>query len=209
MRANQIILLLLLAVYIVGCDPRGGTSTSAPSTSPAAPSPLDESDSDADQAAELVKPSTSQPAIPAAVEIAGAEYDFPPVQLRLKSQEGRIIALLTSDDPPAAAEPDYTGNSIYMEFPLDIPESRTLAGAHWEGKATHSEREDEINGLYLKGQQIAIQPADVRVDVLGDVSPVKIGMTGTFLWFDDETATGRPVLLKAELTAVVKTDSRD
>lgn len=208
MPAKQTILLLLLAAYIVGCDPRAGTNTPAPSTRTTAPGPAEEKGENADDTAELIKKSTSKPAIPAMIEIGGAEYDFPPVELRLKSREGRVIAQLVSDDPPAAAEEDYTGNSIYLEFPLDIPENRSLAGAHWEQTSATSDRDEELNGVYLRGQQIAIQPAQFRIDALDDVSPVKLRMSGTFLWFDEQNA-GKPVELKAELMATVKLEPRE
>jgi hypothetical protein len=203
MRASHSI-IILAALCILGCDPRAGIApppATGPATAPAtAPSE--------DDPARLVRPATTQSAMPAAMEIDGDDYDFPPIAMSLRQQNDEILALLTTVDPPNATDPDYRGNTVYLEFPLQITQTRTLAGAFWEYKAPNADRdEDEIRGIYLQGRKFCLQPYDVRAEVVGDISPVVVKLSGTFMMFDDQTDKGREVKLDATITAAVKVES--
>jgi hypothetical protein len=204
MRASHSI-IILAALCILGCDPRAGIAP-PPSTAPAnAPTTaLAE-----DDPARLVRPATTQSAMPAAMEIDGDDYDFPPIAMSLRQQNDEILALLTTVDPPNANDPDYRGNTVYLEFPLQIPQTRTLAGAWWDYQAPNADRdEDEISGIYLQGRKFCLQPYEARAEVIGDISPVVVKLSGTFMMFDDQSEQGRPVKLDASITAAVKVESK-
>jgi hypothetical protein len=202
-RASPLI-IILAALCILGCDYRAGTApppaakapATAPATAPAEDDPL-----------RLVRPATTQSAMPVAMEIDGNDYDFPPVNMLLRQQNDEIVALLTTVDPPNATEPDYRGNTVYLEFPLQIPRTHTLAGATWEYQAPNADRdEDEIRGIYLQGRKFCLQPYAVHAQVVGDVSPVVLKLSGTFLMFDDQSEQARAVKLDTTITAAVKVE---
>ncbi len=204
MRASQSV-FILAALCILGCDPRVGIAPPPPATAPATAPAAAPSE---DDPARLVRPATTQSAMPAAMEIDGNDYDFPPITMLLHQQNDQILALLTTVDPPNATDPDYKGNTVYLEFPLQIPATRTLAGAWWEYLAPNADRdEDEIRGIYLQGRKFCLQPYEVRAEVVGDISPVVVRLSGTFMMFDDQSEQGRPVKLDATFTTAVKVES--
>src|SRR5688572_16156796 len=117
-----------------GCDrapaPQAGTS--------AAPSPMTPTN-----------PATTGPATTQAAErpttfltIDDTLVEFPAARVRLDNTDEGLVALLFSDDPPAALEEGYDGNSFYLQMPLDVADARELPGAQWVHRATSSDRED-------------------------------------------------------------------
>jgi hypothetical protein len=190
--------LPLLLTLILGCDRSGGA---LPSTRPGTTQP-----------APVVVPApatTRAAAEPVSMLIDGQPHDFPPARLVLGSEENQVLATLFSDDPPSAANDDYTGNSFFLEMNPVIPETGSLAGAQVDYQAANSEQVDEVVGIYLNGRRTYLQPYQLHVEFQNSESPVKITLSGTFVRFDnaDERSAGKHVAVRAELSARVMVES--
>ena len=109
----------------------------------------------ADQAA------VTQPTL-AMLMIDGTATQFPPTKMRVREKGGRVIAELFSD-LPASALHKYDGNELYFEMQLQNAEGGRLDNASWTFKSTSSGKVDSPNGIFLNGQQVHLQPDDVRV----------------------------------------------
>ena len=190
----------LLICLIVGCD-RSPVARTAPATAPVGD-------------ATLVAQVTTQPATePASTQprvvtmlIDGRKVQFPPARLVLKTKGG-VHALVFSDDPPDAIRDDYGGNSFYFDMPLDIDAPDQLATTKWIFKAPTSERSDTVSGIYLDGRKKHLQPFDVVAEFDQEPGrPVKVFLSGQFLWFgadDDPASPGQLIIVSAELEAPV------
>jgi hypothetical protein len=132
---------------------------------------------------------------------------FPPAVLRLADEDGRVVALLFSDDPKSAMDDGYDGNSYYLQIPLDIDDPSALHGATWTFKANTSEPDDSPYGVFLEGRRWQLHPDDVRVEFDGAInaSPVTVWIGGTFLAVDTTGATpSQRVPVAGKLAAVVR-----
>jgi len=147
--------------------------------------------------------------VPASITVDDEIFDCPPARLIIQSKDDQVVALLITDDPPNAADDGYTGNSIYLEMPLDVPETGSLAGAHWDFKASNREEVETVSGIYLHGRKKHLQPYDARTDFQTAKSPIKLTLVGTFLMFDenDDQAPGKTVQVKADIAAIVTVGS--
>ena len=88
---------------------------------------------------------------------------FPPTKMRLKQSDGgRVVAELFSDLPVSALR-KYDGNELYFEMQLQNADGGKLDNATWSFKSTSSGKVDSPNGIFLNGQQVHLQPDDVRV----------------------------------------------
>jgi hypothetical protein len=148
------------------------------------------------------------PALPVSMEIDQQPYDFPPAVLIFENRDDQVVAEISSDDPPRAAQEGYEGNSFDLDMPVTIV-GDSLDGAQWRYKAANSDREDEIEGIFLKGRRKLLQPFDVRADFVEAKPLLKIEISGTFLMFDsdDDKQAGKPVMVKAEISAVPRLKS--
>ena len=202
----------LVALWLlVGCErrPAAGPSTGG--------------DGDGNSSAAAASPATrpaTGPATTAPAEVVltieGAVEVFPPARLRLDEQDDRVVALLFSDDPPAALNEDYDGNSFYLQLPLDVASAAEIGAATYQFKADTSEKSDGPHGIFLQGSKWHLQPEDVRIvfRVPGDAgaaaprdgapadgdapttpaekattlpaSPVTVVIAGTFRMFDTD-----------------------
>jgi len=107
------------------------------------------------------KAAVTQPAL-AMLMIDGTATQFPPTRMRLREKGGRVVAELFSD-LPASALHKYDGNELYFEMQLQNAEGGRLDNASWTFKSTSSGKVDSPNGIFLNGQQVHLQPDDVRV----------------------------------------------
>jgi hypothetical protein len=110
--------------------------------------------------------------------INGQRTDFPPAKLRVSSSDGKVLALLFSDDPKDAISDQYTGHSFYLEMELDVPEPKDFLSAAWHFTADSHDRQDTPYGIFLDGHRRQLQPMDVRVKF----EPSPFGSDVTTVW---------------------------
>jgi len=154
-----------------GCDRRSNTAANtSPTTAPAV------------AAKTATTAPTSQPA--AVLTIDGKSVEFPAAKLVLTKKTSGLEAVLCSDDPPAAIEPGYAGNSFMLEMKLDIDDPADLPTAVWEYKTERREPQDSPNGIFLNGAHQQMQPADVRVTFHKQGDRVVAAVSGKFVQFE-------------------------
>ena len=128
---------------------------------------------------------------------------FPPARLRIKSTDGKVTALLYSDDPKDALNNNYTGNGFYFSLSLDVADAQ-FDHATWIHQSETSERTDTPFGIFLDGHRRQLQPLDVKIRLLPAASGgMKVEMAGTFLSVDprDDLAATQEVPVAAWLLA--------
>jgi hypothetical protein len=122
--------------------------------------------------------------------IDGTPTQFPPTKMRLKEKGGRVVAELFSD-LPASALRKYDGNELYFEMQLQNAEGGRLDNATWSFKSTSSDKVDSPNGIFLNGQQVHLQPDDVRVTFArhdkGADTPLYARIQGRFRMYASDT----------------------
>lgn len=132
--------------------------------------------------------------------------EFPPPKLVVEERNGRTVALLLSDDPPEALNPNYTGNSYYIEMTFD-EKLKDLAGHEWVYEAPSADRLESTNGIFLEGNRKQLQPFQVKIKFQADPGGDIVWIGGTFYEFmetDPPTAprmvpvAGRLILPVAE-----------
>ena len=184
---------------MIGCErdqqaaapvPPPTATTTAPTTAPAS-----------QPAAVVVKPSI--------ITIDYQHIEFPPARLRLRVEDDKLVALLHSDDPPEAIEDTYTGNSFYLELPLEISDRSEIASAEWKFKAPTSDRAESANGIFIEGMRQQLQPFDVQAAFEppdAATGMITVYLSGHFLLFDanQPAAPGRLVLVGARFNAKVE-----
>ena len=153
---------------MIGCErePAGAPSAPAPDAAPAATAPA-------------TAPATTAAApLSAVMNINGNPTIFPAARLRLEEEDGKVVALLYSDDPREALKDSYRGNSFYLRMNLDITDADELAHARWSYEVpSASKREESPYGIFLTGQSVQLRPfkADAAFKPDGDVIVVLIG----------------------------------
>jgi hypothetical protein len=191
------VVLVTTVASSIGCDRRAATtSADAQSTSPTT-APADATSGNIP----ATNPASTQPRV-AMMLINGRQVEFPPAKLVLRAKGGQVYALLYSDDPPTALEPDYRGNSFYFEMTLDVPDPSQLASAQWMYRAPDSERSDTDQGIFLNGRHQHLQPLNIMIEFDNATAPVKTYLSGQFLRYDedkDPTIPGQLVPVQAEL----------
>lgn len=143
------------------------------------------------------------PAGPVIISVEGNRFEFPPAILTVRAMGDESIAILFSDDPPQAADENYTGNGFYIEMPLELT-GDTFTGAEWNFKASNSERIETVAGIYLRSRRQVLQPYEAHARFGGSKSPVPITLEGTFLLFGEDELLGERVQVKAELSATLQ-----
>lgn len=163
--------------------------------------------------ASATQPSTNP--TPLTLTVEGAVNEFPSALIRLDQIDDRIIALLYTNDPPAALKDDYQGNSFYFELPLDIAAPGDITAARYDFKSSSSELSETPEGIFLSGRRWQLQPDDIRIDFHPDPSAtpsegaptaVKVRLVGTFRLFDAEgqrTTSASIVPVAGEFTAKI------
>jgi len=215
MRAFQrlipLALFLVASMALIGCDSRSpsastkGTTTTRP-ISAAPPAPNDTNAMPA-QARLASAPSTQPATLPSAFMIIDQKRtDFPAAKLRVSATDGKVVALLYSDDPKDAISDQYTGHSFYFEMDLDVPEVKEFITAVWRFTADTNDRQDTPYGIFLDGHRRQLQPLDVKVQF--DPSPLgadvtTVWLSGRFLELniEDPGKPAREVPVTAQLVA--------
>jgi hypothetical protein len=121
-------------------------------------------------------------------------FEFPPAKLVLQERDGKLAALLFSDDPRDAINRNWAGNSFYFDMDLGIATPDDLASADWEvqSSAAPDEHDESANGLYLRGDKVHLQPTAVRVlfePVPDAPDEVVVILSGIFRWSEEGAAT--------------------
>jgi hypothetical protein len=195
----RLILLLAAVGLLTGCEraqtagpasqPAGNAQTSAARIEPAAPP-------------------TTEPAerAPSIVMIDQKRVTFPPAILQVRNRDGQLTAILMSDDPKDAINDNYHGNSFYLEMPLEVTDLKDLPSDVYRYTSANSERTDSPNGIFLDGNRLQLQPADIQVKFEGDNSPMNVTLAGQFLQFEthDDTIAPKRVAVIARMDVDVK-----
>lgn len=187
------ILVILPAILLVGCErkPDGAPLAAgvAPSTGPA-----------------TVPPVTQPARPPSFITIERQPYEFPPARLSVQARDGKVSALLFSDDPRDAINRGYLGHSYYLPMNLDIGSVEELPDAVWSFRSSVSESGDSNAGIFLEGDRVQLVPVDVQVSFEPlDERELVVILRGGFRWKDDDHAAApRIVGVSARLAAEVK-----
>jgi hypothetical protein len=164
-----------LAIIVAGCD------RNAVTPSPVAPPAAQTSEVPATMpSADVADAPDTQPT-GTILAVDGRLYPFPRGMLRLRTSDGKVSALLYTDDPAQAIKDDYAGNSFYLPMNLDIASADEIGTAHWVFHADSSDRDDSPNGIFLHGHSIQLQPVDVDVQFSGGASAPTMDIRGRFL----------------------------
>lgn len=161
------------------------------------------------------KPATTSSTSPATTQVAeslitidGNMVLFPAAKLRVDDADGKAFVRLFSDDPKGAAlDPNYVGNSFYLQLDAEPDDAKNLNGVTLKYQSTTHERDDTPYGIFLEGRRWVLQPADVTATFSGARSPLDVQLSGKFLLFDtaDETAKPKAAEVTSKLSATVQT----
>ena len=193
---RRFVVPILFVISLIGCD-RPKDTKAPPATEPTmvAVAP----------ATAPTTQATSQPkAPPIAMKIEDRLVQFPPAKLRVGTADGKVVALLYTDDPKDAIKNEYSGNSFYFQMQLDADEVKKFADSDWRFKAESNEQADTPYGIFLDGHRKQLQPVDVAITFEpagGDQTLISI--SGKFLVINVEDASQPTSLvpLLAEFTA--------
>ncbi|CAN5412734.1 hypothetical protein BH09PLA1_BH09PLA1_27830 [soil metagenome] len=188
------------AIANLGCD-RRETSRATAETGPAANS--------TNSALPATNPSTQTAGAakklpPIAMRIDDRRVEFPPAKLRVGMSDGKVVALLYSDDPKDALKDQYAGNSFYFQMELDGEQVANFADSDWRYKASSNDQTDSPYGIFLDGHRQQLQPVEMTVtfEPAGGEQTL-ISLSGTFrlINVDDPAVSSRAVPLLAEFNA--------
>lgn len=181
-----------------GCDRRDAkhpsTDTTATTIAPAIPA--------TNPSTQLADAAMKRP--PVAMRIEDKRVEFPPAKLRVGASDGKVIALLYSDDPKDALKDQYAGNSFYFQMELDADEVKNFADSDWRFKATSNEQTDSPYGIFLDGHRKQLQPVEVSITFEpagGDETLITVSGKFLLVSVDDATQPSRLVQLLAEFNA--------
>ena len=175
-------IMLLLAVY--GCNKPMAESTSRTKGNPSNPATKIENEPVAELAAFTMLP-------PSVITVDSREITFPGAKLAVISHgTGGITLRVCSDDPPAAIDPGYLGNSYLFDMQLAIDQISELPLARWDRKASDSG--DSTSGIFMHGYRNPLRPADMHVSFEKNGVEVLTYITGTFLQDDDQNPGAPP-----------------
>jgi len=186
-------------IAFVGCDRPKETKAPSSATDPNPRFAVSQ------PAASSTQIATSLPtAPPIAMKIEDRLVQFPPAKLRVGTSDGKVVALLYTDDPKDAIKNEYAGNSFYFQMQLDADEVKNFADSDWRFKAESNEQNDSPYGIFLDGHRKQLQPIDVAATFEpagGDQTLISI--SGKFLLINVEDASqpSSLVQLLAEFTA--------
>lgn len=149
-------------------------------------------------AAAAVEPATTQPDASFLI-IDRREEWFPPAMLRLREQDGQVVARVYSDDPTDVLTGKQTVNSYDFSMTLPrISNSAQIAKAVWITHAKSSDRVDTPYGIFLRDRQEVLQPMDATVRFRGKAPQVWVMIQGTFWMFhtSDDASTYPPTMVQ-------------
>lgn len=209
------ILAWTAGALLAGCDRR---STSVNSNAPAPQSSATAADNGVPQTAPAnidsadAKVASAVTTMPATVSFTvheGADdrlFEFPRARLRITKEGDKCAAVLYSDDPKTAINPDYTGNSFFLRMKLDVEDPQNLTGVDWRFKALNSDHDETGDGIFLNGTRIHLQPSDILVTFDGGGKSVQVVVAGQFLKFDNNDSNRLPIFVgvRGEFPATVE-----
>ena len=202
--ATRALLLLLLGATVSvgpGCDrdpaltkgkDPGGNEPVLPATLPAT--------RPADEAAARADASYLYFSYPGRVTATGQPIEnipvrFPGARLHLTAKEGEPVrAMLFSDDPKEAISRDWAGDRYYFDVKLNTDSLEQVDGARWvkTSSAAAEDRDESGNGVFLKGDRVQLDPANVIVIVDGKLPQVQVTVSGEFLQYDANSPASPP-----------------
>ena len=177
----------LLAVGIgVGLYVNWPRPATAPATPPAVvPAPTPAADTG-------LTPAVPRAARPLSVlSVDGRDTPFPAANLTVTRTAAGLHAVLATDDPPAALESGYAGNSYLFDMRLaadDIADLPTVAWDYLPGGPNA-----DADGIFLRGDRDQLQPAPgVRVTFQKDGAALLAFVSGPFTFIDRHDPTAPP-----------------
>ena len=212
-----------------GCEEpamKRAQSGQAPTTAPAVAQATD-----AGQPARPVATAKEKKPLPPAntfllINEAGVQrmVECPPAKLRITAgNSGGVLAVLYTDDPPAAASRDYTGNSYLFEMKLDrVTRVADLTGASWVHKtdaggsvagdgADDADQDKPKDGIFLEGLSRHLQPVNVAVLFEGTPPQMVVKLAGQFRIVANEDRGGLPpttAVVEAMLPVTIEVDEK-
>lgn len=137
------------------------------------------------------------------LKIDGETFPFPQVLLRLRDTGGSVNALMRTPPTEGGA-----ANAIYFDLNLDdIDGPDAICFSEWHYQADdNSDRSDSLNGIFLHGRTVVLQPKDVQIGFGADGEQLRATIVGEFFRYDDPdsekptktVAVAGRVLLKRE-----------
>lgn len=135
-----------------------------------------------------VPPAASRPL--STMTIDGKDVAFPAARLLLSRRRGGgLSAVLCSDDPPAAIEQAYAGNSFMFPMALNVSGPAELPQATWEFDPGTA---DDATGVFLHGSRDRLRPSDARITFRKDGDDVLAYLEGVFVRFDPHDPIAAP-----------------
>ncbi len=137
-------------------------------------------------------PAVPRPARPLSMlSLDGRDTPFPAAKLTVTRTRGGLHAILCTDDPPAAMESDYAGNSFMFDMRLPVDRPSELPATNWDYSANAPNA--DATGLFLHGDRDQLQPAPgVRVTFQKDGPALLAYVSGPFTRLDSRDPTAPP-----------------
>jgi hypothetical protein len=127
---------------------------------------------------------------PSVVSIDGRDTPFPAANLTVTRSNRGLHAILCTDDPPAALDAGYGGNSFMFDMRIPADRSAELTATPWEFKDGTS---SDATGIFLHGDRDQLQPtAGVRVTFEHDGPDLLAFITGPFIHLDSHDPSVPP-----------------
>ena len=179
--------VVLLAVLVAGgVYVRRPRATARPVVPPVvAPAPMD-------AAVPGPTPAVPRPARPLSVlSVDGRDTPFPAATLTVTPVGGGLHAILATDDPPAALDAGYAGNSFMFDMRLPADRPAELPAVAWEFNA--DDANVDADGVFLHGDRDQLQPAPgVRITFQKDGPALLAFISGPFTHLDRHDPTAPP-----------------
>ncbi len=177
--------LLLAAGLGVGLAvnwPRPQARPAAPAVAPAAADAVDPGPS----------PAVARPARPLSfLSIDGRDVPFPAANLTVTPGGTGLHAILATDDPPAAMDAGYAGNSFMFDMRLAGDSASDLPTTPWD--YTADDANADAVGVFLHGDRDQLQPAPgVRISFQKDGPDLLAFVSGPFTQLDRHDPTAPP-----------------
>ena len=136
-------------------------------------------------------PAVARPARPPSVlSLDGRDTPFPAANLTVTRSARGIHAILCTDDPPAALDSGYAGNSFMFDMRLPADQNVDLTVTPWDYKEGTS---SDATGLFLHGDRDQLQPTNgVRVSFQKDGPALLACISGPFIHLDSRDPSAPP-----------------
>lgn len=146
-------------------------------------------------------PAATSPATvtaPATLTIAGQTLQFPPVRLVMQQTEPTVELLLFTEDEAAAGEV----NRIYLRLPLEIRDLAELPGTEWTWRASTTDEDDELEGIFLCGDSRHLRPYNVTIVFARQAGQTVLRVDGEFV-IHEQGRNPRIVSVHGSLSAML------